>query len=739
MLKYFIIFILVTLKVFSVEITDVKIQGNERLSDETIKVYGDISVPKNYSRDEINNISKELFKTDFFKDIDVSVNDKLLIVKVEEYQIVNQIIIIGEEAKKLKEAILENIKSKVNGSFIKNKLTYDIDITKKLYSSLGYNFAKIESSIEELTANRVNLFFDINKGERTKIKKISFLGDKKLRNSRLKSIIVSEEHKFWKFISKNVYLRKRNIDLDKRLLTNYYKSNGYYDVQILSESVELINDAIELNYTISAGKRYRFIKFETNVEKPLLKKSFIKINKEYKKIIGDYYSPFKIKNLLDNLELLITGQNLQFVEHTVNEIVTNDGISIQLNIYEGNKKTVERINISGNSITNENVIRSEFSLDEGDPFSQLKLDQSIANLKSRNIFGTIKVNVINGSENDLKIIEVDVEEKATGEIAAGAGIGTSGGSLAFTVSENNFLGNGIKTIIDFQASKTGLKGQLSVQNPNFNYSGNSLELNISSQTNDNPSSGYKNALFAAGIGTKFEQYRDIYLSPNLSVSSDKLTVDGTATAAMKKQAGTFSDLMFGYGIAQDKRDRTFLPSSGYITSFNQDLPIWADSPYVRNSFGANKYHTFSQDIIGAVKFYGSAVHGLEDEDVRLSKRNRLSNRKLRGFEAGKVGPKDGDDFVGGNYSTSLNIESSFPNLLPESTGLDIGAFLDFGNIWGVDYSDTIDDSNELRSTAGLNANWTSPIGPISFVISQNISKASTDKVETFNFRLGTSF
>ena len=302
---------------------------------------------------------------------------------------------------------------------------------------------------EDLGLNRVNIYFNLARGERSKIKKISFLGDKKIRDRRLRDIIVSEEYKFWKFITKNVYLAKQNIELDKRLLKNYYKSVGYYDVQVLSNNIELVGSDIEINFTINAGKRYKFTKFETEVSPTFDKNIFSEIKKDYKKYIGEYYSPFKVKKLLDSLDLIIASNNLQFVEHSVSETIEGEGIQIKLNITEGKKETVERINIKGNSVTNENVIRSELLVDEGDPFNNLKLDQSISKLRARNIFGLVESTVVEGSEKDLKVIDIVVEEKPTGEISAGAGVGTEGASFAFNVTENNFLGNGVKFITSF--------------------------------------------------------------------------------------------------------------------------------------------------------------------------------------------------------------------------------------------------------------------------------------------------
>ena len=183
----------------------------------------------------------------------------------------------------------------------------------------------------------------------------------------------------------------------------------------------------------------------------------------------------------------------------------------------------------------------------------------------------------------------------------------------------------------------------------------------------------------------------------------------------------------------------YKPTDGYLSSFSQSLPIIADASAIRNTYQLSLYNSFGQDFIGSFKFYTSAINGLSNEDVRLSKRTFLSTNRLRGFESGKVGPKDGLDYVGGNYAIATNFDLNLPNLLPESTKTDVGLFLDLGNVWGVDYDKTIDDSSKLRSSAGITTNWLSPVGPMSFIFSQNISKASTDVTESFNFRLGTTF
>ena len=275
--------------------------------------------------------------------------------------------------------------------------------------------------------------------------------------------------------------------------------------------------------------------------------------------------------------------------------------------------------------------------------------------------------------------------------------------------------------------------------PNYNFLGNQISYNLFSLNNDKPDQGFENTLVGVGVNTKFEQYKNVFTSLGISASYDDLRTLDSASSGLKKQSGEFSELSGSYGFSYDTRDRAFMPTNGAITSFNQTLPFYADKKAVSNTLSSSIYKTLSENIIGATKFYVTAINGLDDEDVRISKRKNLSTKRLRGFQKGKVGPIDGKDHVGGNYASAVNFEANLPNILPDDTNMDVGVFLDFGNVWGVDYDSTIDESNKLRSSTGLALSWSSPIGPMTFILSQNLSKANSDETESFNFNLGTTF
>ena len=182
-----------------------------------------------------------------------------------------------------------------------------------------------------------------------------------------------------------------------------------------------------------------------------------------------------------------------------------------------------------------------------------------------------------------------------------------------------------------------------------------------------------------------------------------------------------------------------MPTDGYLTSFSQTLPIFADKPFIGNTFLSSNYHSFNENLVGAAKFYLDTIHGLNDEDVRVTDRITLPRNNLKGFQAGRVGPVDNTDYVGGNYAASLNFDTTLPMILPSAETIDFKYFVDIGNVWGIDYSDSIDDSNTIRSSTGITVDWFTAIGPLNFSYSQDLSKASTDKTESFQFNLGTTF
>ena len=737
---FILFFLAFSVKSYSEVVNKVEVKGNQRITLETIIIFGDIKTGENYDEIDISLLIKKLYETNFFSNISAELINNQLIINVEENPIINSIVFKGEKADKYMEGINRIITLKEKTSFLRNIVKSDINKIREFYRYLGFYFVKIDLEIEKLNKNRINMIYSINKGERAKIAKIYFLGDKKMRNRKLRDIITSQENTFWKIFSKNVYLSKERVELDKRLLKRYYKNKGYYEVDISSSNVEYSKgEGFVLTFSVNAGKRYRFKKISVNVAKALDKSAFISLQTEFNKTIGKYYSEKRLTAILEKIDKLSQQKELQFINHRLDETLEADGVAVIIDIFEGRKFTVERINIKGNNVTNDAVIRSEMLIDEGDPYSALLLNKSINNLKAKGIFGKVEKKILEGSSLDSKILEVKVEEKATGEIMAGAGVGTDGTSVMFAVKENNWLGKGINLKSSLSLNAQSISGSIAIRNPNYNYTGNAVfsSLDISSM-DKTTNSGFESATTGFSFGTEFEQYEGVFLSPTIRAKFEKIDVQSSASDKIKKMEGNYKNVDFNYSITLDKRDQRFETTSGHKISFVQSLPIVQDSSSILNGLTVSKYFEFSEDVIGALKIYGRSLHGIDD-DVRLSERLFIPQRRLRGFDTSKVGPKDASDWIGGNFATAVGFEAKLPNLLPESLKTNVSAFIDTANLWGVDYSDSVNDSNKIRSSVGLAADVWTMVGPLSFTVAKAITTYDQDETETFNFRLGTSF
>ena len=386
-----LLFLSFSFKANSEVVNKVNIIGNERISLETIVVFGDIKIGDNYESLDINLLIKKLYETTFFSNISVKLKNGVLSIAVKENPTINSIVLRGEKTAKYTTAIMNLFNLKDKGSYINNYVKSDINVMKEFYRSLGFYFVKIDVEVQELKQNRVNLVYLIDKGKKAKISKIYFIGDKKIREKRLRDIVTSQEAKFWKFISKNVYLNKGRIELDKRLLKNYYKNKGYYEVEISSSNVEYSEgEGFVLTFSINAGKRYKFKKIILDVSEALDQTAFMPLEKDFDKIIDQYYSQRELTSILEKIDKLSEQKELQFINHRAIETLDDDGVEVKIQIFEGQKFTIERINIVGNSVTNDSVIRGEMLVDEGDPYSALLISKSINELNARGIFGKIE-------------------------------------------------------------------------------------------------------------------------------------------------------------------------------------------------------------------------------------------------------------------------------------------------------------------------------------------------------------
>ena len=742
MKRFIIIFFLILTNSLFAEIKKVTVIGNVRVNTSTIESLVDKKIA-NVDSIYINNLTKKIYDTDFFSDVKISFNQDVLSINVVENPIVNFFYINGIKDTDL-DQVNKIITLKENSIFSSAKLKKDIEATKEFLNASGYYQASINPEVIKVDNNQVNLIINIDKKEISKIKNIYFIGNKFFSNSQLMDVITSSEDGWWKFFSTSA-LSEQRIEYDKQLLKEFYKSKSFYDVQIESAFASVDkNNNFTLTFSINSGKKYKFGDYDLKITGLSLKETDsneIK-NISYKLLKNEFYSPLIINKLSKQVTDFLESKRYGNFEINIQDSKAGeDKINVIVQLNEGQKSLINKINIQGNTITEEKVIRDNLILAEGDQINSSKIKKSIDNVKSKQLFSKVDYKIEDSDKKNFKDFNLFVKEQPTGNISAGVGYGTNGGLFEASVNERNFLGQGINLNFTGRLTSEVIRGEFSYVDPNYINSNKELAASLFSEVDDYANSGYQNKRSGTRIATKYEIYEDIFFRPNLGVQFDKLEVTGNASSLLRSRQGDFITTSLGYNFLYDQRDSKFNPTSGSVIYFDQNIAtLFSDIPTVQTGLGATFYkELFSDKFIGSAKARLANVVAFNDKDVKLSDRIFASSSDLRGFEQRGVGPVDSGDHIGGNNLATLSLKSTFPNPIPENLRATTFLFLDTGNVWGVDYSNSISDSSKLRSSTGIALDLMSPIGPLSFTYSIPLSKASSDKEQNFLFNIGSSF
>ena len=725
----------------SENVEKITILGNERVSDETIKMFADIDINDNVNLQTLNNVLKNLYDSNFFKDVSVKFENNNLQINVVEQPIIQNINYDGIKSRTLTEEITEGLYLKPRSSYNELLLEKDQNLIISKLKEKGYYFSDIQTYLIELDKNTIDVRYDINLGKKAKIKKINFVGNKVFKDLKLKNIIISEEYRFWKFISGKKYLNENIIQLDERLLKNYYLNQGYFEVDINSSFAKLVSEEeFELTFNINAGRKFYFNDLKLTIPNDFDENNFISLNTTLNDLNGEIYSINAIQKIVEEIEKITLYEEYKSISANVEETLIDNKLDLEFIIQESPKIFVERINIFGNNVTRENVIRNQLVVDEGDPFNNLLTQKSLNNLKNLNFFKDVTYKVNPGSDVSSKIIDFTVEEKPTGEILTGAGFGTDGASILFAVKENNYLGKGLGVEMEANLSGDSVKGKFSVSNPNFNNTDRTAFASIdASETDRLSTSGYKTNKTGFTLGTKFEFLENFKIGGSGRSYYEKIETDSSASATQKKQEGDYWDTFLNLDFDYDKRNQKFQPTDGFRSIYNVDIPLISETNTFTNTYNFNKYSELFENNRSKFSLTLKSALSLTGEDVKLSERLFIPSSKLRGFEYGKVGPKDGSDFIGGNYITSLNFQSNIPFIVENAQNFDSSFFIETARVWGVDYDSSVDDSNKIRSSLGIGVEWYTIVGPMNFSLSEAISKGDDDVTQSFRFDIGTTF
>ena len=726
---------------FSEIVKKIQITGNTRISDETVLMFSRINEGQNFNSSMLNELLKNLYDSNFFSDVSVKFENSVILIDVEEAPLIKDIKISGIKADKFKKLIRESLILKPRGSYNNFFLSEEKKIIQSKLKSAGYYFAKIDPLIETLDNNMVIIDYRIDLGEKSKIGKISFIGDKIYKDNKLRSILVSEEYKFWKFISGKKFLNEEIIELDKRLLKNFYLNKGYYNVEINTSFAKLINkNEFELIFNINANNKIYFGDMKVILPNDFDEENYKDLKKLLSNLKDEPYSLYSVDKILDEIDLITTTEEFQSSNAYAQQNIVSDKLNIDFVVEKGKTFLIEKINILGNNVTRESVIRNQLEIDEGDPYNEILAKKSENNIQNLNFFKSVNSKIIDGKNQNSKIINYELVEKPTGELTAGAGVGTDGGTFSFGVRENNYLGKGVAVDANINISSDSIKGNYAITNPNYKNSDKSAYFNIKAEETDKLKDfGYKTNKTGLALGTSFEYLKDFKLGLMASSFVEKMETDSTASASQQKQAGNYFDTFFKFDFDYDKRNQKFKTSDGFRSNYSLNVPIISDTNTLTNKYDYKIFNEFFENNITSFSISLSSANSITDDDIKLSERLFISSRRLRGFEAGKIGPKDGNDFIGGNYSATFNAQSNIPGIFQNFQNLDAVMFFDAGSLWGVDYDSSLDDGGKLRSSIGVGVDWFTVIGPLNFTLTEAITKEDNDITESFRFNIGTTF
>ena len=468
--------------------------------------------------------------------------------------------------------------------------------------------------------------------------------------------------------------------------------------------------------------------------------NFVNLEKTLNELKNKPYSINAVQKITEEIDIIALNEQYESIDIDVFENFVRNKLNITFTIKETEKTYLSRINIFGNNVTRENVIRNQLEIDEGDFFNEILLNKSINNIKSLNFFKSVSSEVVNLNQSDDKIVNISVEEKPTGEIGATAGVGSSGESFGLFVKENNYLGKGLGVEGNILLSTDSIKGKLSINNPNFMDTDKSVYASFEATEIDKLEDfGYKTDNTGFSYGTTFEFLDDLRLGIGNKNTYQKIETDNTASALQKKQEGDYWDSFLNLDFIYDKRNQKFKPSDGFRSAYSIEIPLISETNTLSNIYDYRYYTELYEGNITSFSFFAKSSNSLSNDNIKLTERNFLPSSKLRGFTPGSIGPKDGKDYIGGNYATSVNVTTSIPQLFEESQNIDFHFFIDAANVWGVDYDSSIDESNKVRSSAGIGVDWFTAVGPLNFSLSQPITKMDSDSTESFRFNLGTTF
>ncbi len=731
---------------WSQTVDEIRVEGNERIEPETVRSYMVIREGDQYDDEQVDQSLKSLFATGLFADVVIRRDETDLVVVVVENPIINRIAFEGNDNLD-EEQLSAEVRLGPRVVYTRARVQADAQRIVELYRRSGRFAATVEPKIIELTQNRVDLVFEINEGPVTGVRRINFVGNRKHSDRDLRDVILTEETRWYRFLSSNDSYDPDRVAFDRELLRRWYLQRGYADFRVISAVAELTRDRTDfyITFTVEEGETYTIgdVRVESDITSlnPGTLRTLVRTQP------GSLYNADEIDKSIEDMTRLAGTIGYAFVDirPRIDRDRENRIINITYQVDESPRVYVERINIVGNSRTLDRVIRREFRLAEGDAFNAVLLDRSKTRINALGFFSRVDVTTEDGSTEDRTIINVEVEEQSTGELSIGAGFSSAASFVAeLRVSERNLLGRGQRLNVGLLVGSLRQEIDLSFTEPYFLGRDLAAGFDLFRVSNDfQDEASFDSSSTGLGLRIGFPLTEFMTLNTRYTLRRDKITdVGNSASIVVQNSEGTSTTSSVGYTLSFNNLDDFKLPTRGYRFSVSQDFAgLGGTERYIRTVVNYAFYRQLIDKVIAVARVENGLIWGIGD-DVRIIDRFFLGPDDIRGFDRAGLGPRDTltGDGLGGNLYYKFTGEVTFPLGLPEEFGIRGAVFFDGGSLAFLDEKDpSIVDVGSLRMSAGVGVSWDSPFGPIRLDYAEAFLKEEFDRTEALHFSFGTRF
>jgi outer membrane protein insertion porin family len=768
-------------------VNSIVVEGNRRVEADTIRSYFRPGPGGRLGPEQEDEALKAMVATGLFSDVRISHSGGRIVVTVAENPVINRVAFEGNKKAK-DEQMQAETQSKPRGTLSRPTVQADVQRIIEIYHRSGRFDVSVNPKIIELPNNRVDLVFEIKEGDKTGIKDIVFVGAKAFSHGRLKDVIKTSSSNLLSFLQTTDIYDADRIEADRDLLRRFYLKHGYADVRIISAVGEYdpAKKGFIVTFTIDEGSQYRVgtVDVVSNVRAidPAILRNQVKLSP------GNVYNADLVEKSVETMTIQAARQGYAFanVRPRGDRNFETKTINLVFVVEEGARAYIERINIRGNTRTRDYVIRREFDLGEGDAYNRALIDRAERRLKNLNYFKSVKITNEPGSAPDRVVVNVNVEEQATGEFSISGGYSTADGLIGeISVADRNLMGRGQYAKAAFTYGQRVRGFDLSFVEP-FLF-GYRMAGGIDVFARQNLASNYI-SYDSQTIGTNlrlgFALTEEVAFQPRYTFYQQKITLpyqynncqfsslapvpgvnpiaegsgldtsvaangpfggcyaDGEASLAVRKElaAGPVNVSLVGYTLSYNTLDNNKLPTSGVYAELRQDFAgVGGDVNFIRTQVEGRTYYEVINDVVGVFKLQAGNISSWGGKELRMLDHFQMGPNLVRGFAPAGLGPRDltngtTNDPLGGSLYWGATVEAQTPlYFLPKDIGIKVAVFADAGSLWdyqgptswnvtGETLQVGLNSPSMIRSSVGVGLLWDSPLGPLRFDLAYPITK-----------------